>query len=250
MNKQRTPKSAYYALLSVAVAILASVLLVYIMIRMYLPGFIEAVQTGNELAVEHYFDSLGRWQSYVIMWIFAYIQVISIVIPEPLVQIAAGAVCGSVNGTLIVYSAEIAAHMTVFFVAQHATRLLRYISEERPTFGKLLNTVSFSENRTYYIAMALLTPGLPNWVIPYAAANSRMKWYTFLLALMIALPLPIWFTCLAADFLTRGDWLFSICSIGGLWLFVGLLFIGRRRIPEIMWRYWEKIRYRIRRVKK
>lgn len=234
MNKQHTPKSAYYALLGVAGAILISVLLVYLMVRMYLPGFIEAIKTRDELIVEAYFDSLGRWQSYVIMWFLAYIQVISIVIPAALVHVVAGAVCGSLKGTLIVYTAEIAAHMTVFTVAARATRLLRYISEERPTFGKLLNTLQFSENRTYYISMALLTPGLPNWVIPYAAANSRMKWYTFLIALIVALPLPIYFTCLAADFLTQGDWMFSILSIGGLWLFVGLLFIGRQRIPDIL----------------
>ena len=234
MSEQRTPKSAYYALLGVAAAIVLSVLLCFLMFRMYLPGFIEAVQTGDEAIVEHYFDSLGRWQSYVIMWIFAYIQVISIVIPAPLVQAVAGAVCGSVKGTLIVYTAEIAAHMSVFFIASHAGMLLRYLSYERPTFGKLLDTLSFSENRTYYISMALLTPGLPNWVIPYAAANSRMKWYTFLAALILGLPLPIYFTCLAADFLTKGDWMFSVLSIGGLWLFVGLLFIGRQRIPEVL----------------
>ncbi|MBQ9421660.1 MAG: VTT domain-containing protein [Lachnospiraceae bacterium] len=234
MKEQHTPRSAYYALLGVLGAILISVLLVYLIVRMYLPGFIEAVRTRDELVVEAYFDSLGHWQTYVIMWFFAYIQVISIVIPAALVHVVAGAVCGTTMGTLISYTAAVAAHMTVFAVATRATRLLRYISEERPTFGKLLNTLQFSENRTYYIAMALLTPGLPNWVIPYAAANSRMKWYTFLTALLMALPAPIYFTCLAADFLTQGDWMFSILSIGGLWLFVGLLFIGRQRIPDIL----------------
>ena len=242
MNDQRTPRSAYYALAAIAAAILLSAFLVYVMIRMYLPGFIEAVQTRDETVVEAYFDSLGHRNTYLIMGLFAYLQVISIVIPAALVHVVAGAVCGSVKGTLIVYVAEIAAHMTVFLVAQHARRLLNYISEERPTFGKLLNTLQFSENRTYYISMALLTPGLPNWVIPYAAANSRMKWYTFLLALIIALPLPIWFTCLAADLLTQGDWVFSIMSIAGLWLFVGLLFIGRKRIPDRLWDIWYRIK--------
>ncbi len=246
MREQHTPRSAYYALLGVAAAILLSVLLVYLMVRMYLPGFIDAVRTGDELAVEAYFDSLGHWQSYVIMWFFAYIQVISIIIPAALVHVVAGAVCGTLKGTLICYTAAIAAHMTVFAIASHATRLLRYISEERPTFGKLLNTLSFSENRTYYISMALLTPGLPNWAIPYAAANSRMKWYTFLTALIIALPLPIYFTCLAADLLTQGDWLFSILSIGGLWLFVGLLFIGRRQVPDLLKDLVFRVRSKIR----
>ena len=245
MKDIRAPRSAYYALAAIAAAVLLAVLLVYLMIRMYLPGFIEAIKTKDAAVVESYFDSLGHWQTYILMWFFAYLQVVSIVIPAALVRVVAGAVCGSRMGTLIVYTSNIAAHLSVFVVASHARRLLQYISEERPTFGKMLDTLQFSENRTYYIAMALLTPGLPNWVIPYAAANSRMKWYTFLLALIIALPLPIYFTCLAADFLPPGDWAFSIMSIVGLWLFVGLLFIGRKWIPDYLWDIWRSIKSRL-----
>ncbi len=242
--REKTPKSAYIALGAFALVLLAAVLLVAGILRYYVPGFLEAVRTHDEAAIEAFFESQDHLQSYLLMWFLAYVQVISIVIPAAVVHVAAGAVLGSVEGTLVVYTAELAAHMTVFFIARHARKLLLYISQERPTFGRLLNSLQFNENRTYYIAMALLTPGLPNWIIPYAAANSRMKPYTFLLALLIALPLPIYFTCLAADFLTHGDYLFSIISIASLYLFVGLLFIGRRRIPGRLKDLWVRLEER------
>lgn len=240
LTDRKKPKSAYYALAAYVFVIVLAVVLVMLLLYAYVPGLIEALRSGNKGQVEAFFREQEGTRSAVMIWIISYIQVISIIIPRTPVYAAAGAVCGTWEGTFLCVTANIAAHMTVFYIARRARNLMQYIAEEHPSFGRALDRFKFRRYRTYYICMAVLVPGVPNWIIPYAAANSRMEPGMYLIALIISLPLPIFFVCLAADLLVHSDILFSVITVGILYLIVGILFLVRNKLPDKLRRMYER----------
>ena len=122
--------------------------------------------------------------------------------------------------------------MTVFALGKRAKKLLNTLAVTNPRLGKLMNVLSVSRNRTYVTVMVLLAPGLPNGIIPYAAANSGIVAKAYLLALCVALPLPTLITCAAGKGILAGDWLISVIMLGALYAIVGVLFVNRDRLPD------------------
>lgn len=94
----------------------------------------------------------------------------------------------------------------------------------------MLNSVRNSKNPWFYTILAFITPGLPNGIIPYAAAHANMKPKQFFAAVCISMPIPTLLTCLAGSYLVTGDWLFTVLIEGGMFAVVGLLFHKRSAV--------------------
>lgn len=94
----------------------------------------------------------------------------------------------------------------------------------------MLNSVRNSKNPWFYTILAFITPGLPNGIIPYAAAHANMKPKQFFAAICISMPIPTLLTCLAGSYLVTGDWLFTVLIEGGMFAVVGLLFHKRSAV--------------------
>ena len=95
---------------------------------------------------------------------------------------------------------------------------------------KLLNSVRSSKDPWFYTILAFITPGLPNGIIPYAAANAGMRPKHFIAAIFISLPFPTLLTCAAGSFILEGNWFFTVLTGIVLFSFVGILFFNRTRL--------------------
>ena len=217
MEKQQS-RSAAISLAVIAFVILVAIGLVVELIRLYAPGVWAAFSSGNGNAC--------------LLWLLSFVQVVSIVLPSLPIQLVAGIVLGPWIGTAVCLSAGILSHMTVFALGKRAKKLLNTVAVTNPKLGKLMNVLSVSRNRTYVTVMVLLAPGLPNGMIPYAAANSGIVAKAYLLALCVALPLPTLITCAAGKGILAGDWLISVIMLGALYAIVGVLFVNRDRLPD------------------
>ena len=171
MEKQQS-RSAAISLAVIAFVILVAIGLVVELIRLYAPGVWAAFSSGNGNALEACFEGEGRVYSACLLWLLSFVQVVSIVLPSLPIQLVAGIVLGPWIGTAVCLSAGILSHMTVFALGKRAKKLLNTVAVTNPRLGKLMNVLSVSRNRTYVTVMVLLAPGLPNGIIPYAAANS------------------------------------------------------------------------------
>ena len=240
MEKQQS-RSAAISLAVIAFVILVAIGLVVELIRLYAPGVWAAFSSGNGNALEACFEGEGRVYSACLLWLLSFVQVVSIVLPSLPIQLVAGIVLGPWIGTAVCLSAGILSHMTVFALGKRAKKLLNTVAVTNPKLGKLMNVLSVSRNRTYVTVMVLLAPGLPNGIIPYAAANSGMAANRYLLALLIALPLPTWVTCAAGDLILSGDWMFSIIMMAVLFAAVGLLLLVRDSLPDRLYDFLDKL---------
>jgi len=233
-------KSAAITLAAMIFVLLLAVGLVVELLRIYVPDIWAALSSGKDGALEACLEGQSKTYSACLLWLLSFVQVISIVLPSLPIQLAAGIVLGSWLGAAVCLSGSVLSHMTVFFLAKHAKKQLNALADSSPRMRKMLGTLSVRRNRTYYTVMVLLAPGLPNGIIPYAAANSGIAPSRYLLALLIALPLPTWVTCAAGDLILSGDWMFSIGMMAVLFAVVGLLLLVRDSLPDRLYRFLDK----------
>ena len=174
VQKQES-RSAAISLAVIAFVILIALWLVVEILRIYAPGVWAAFSSGNGNALETCFEGADTGYSVFLLWVLSFVQILSIVLPAMPVQLVAGIVLDPWLGTAVCLTAYFAAHMAVFTAAKRAHKLLGTIAASNPKLQKLMNTLSVSHNRTYLTVVVLLAPGLPNGMIPYAAANSGMS---------------------------------------------------------------------------
>ena len=137
-------------------------------------------------------------------------QVLSLVIPAMPVQLAAGLAYGPWLGFLTSFSASAVANMSVYLLARRLAPVIRRLVADTPKAAKLLDSVRSSKDPWFYTILAFITPGLPNGIIPYAAANAGMRPKQFLAAIFISLPFPTLLTCAAGSFILEGNWMLTV----------------------------------------
>ena len=229
--KQHPPeRTKRLAVIAAAAVILVMVLLIIETFRLLLPGLWTAFSSGDEQALSDYLTSEGRLRSFLTLWFLAFVQVVSLVIPAMPVQLAAGIAYGPWKGFVTSFSASVAANFLVFLLARRLAKVIELLTANSPKANKLLNSVRNSKNPWFYTILAFITPGLPNGIIPYAAANAGMRPKQFLAAIFISLPFPTLLTCAAGSFILEGNWILTVLVGVVLFSFVGILFFNRTRL--------------------
>ena len=223
MPERANKREKRLAMLVVAAVVVVTVLLIVETFRLLLPGLWTVFSAGDEQALSDYLTSQGRLRSFLTLWFLAVVQVLSLVIPAMPVQLAAGLAYGPWLGFLTSFSASAVANMSVYLLA-------RRLVADTPKAAKLLDSVRSSKDPWFYTILAFITPGLPNGIIPYAAANAGMRPKQFLAAIFISLPFPTLLTCAAGSFILEGNWILTVLVGVVLFSFVGILFFNRTRL--------------------
>ena len=223
MPERANKREKRLAMLVVAAVVVVTVLLIVETFRLLLPGLWTVFSAGDEQALSDYLTSQGRLRSFLTLWFLAVVQVLSLVIPAMPVQLAAGLAYGPWLGFLTSFSASAVANMSVYLLA-------RRLVADNPKAAKLLDSVRSSKDPWFYTILAFITPGLPNGIIPYAAANAGMRPKQFLAAIFISLPFPTLLTCAAGSFILEGNWILTVLVGVVLFSFVGILFFNRTRL--------------------
>ena len=229
MKQQPPERTKRLAVIAAAAVILVMVLLIIETFRLLLPGLWTAFSSGDEQALSDYLTSEGRLRSFLTLWFLAFVQVVSLVIPAMPVQLAAGIAYGPWKGFVTSFSASVAANFLVFLLARRLAKVIELLTANSSKANKLLNSVRNSKNPWFYTILAFITPGLPNGIIPYAAANAGMRPKQFLAAIFISLPFPTLLTCAAGSFMLEGNWLFTVLTGIVLFSFGGILFFNRTK---------------------
>ena len=240
MTEARKDKLTAIALMAAILSL--TVFLIVETFTLMLPGLWSVFTSGDEQAMSEYLNSQGTVRSFMTLWFLSFVQVLSIVIPAMPVQLAAGIAYGPWKGFLSSFSASVLANMAVFMLARRLLRAINKLTGHSPKIKKLLNSVRNSKDPWFYTILAFLTPGLPNGIVPYAAAEANMTPKRFFAAIMLSLPIPTICTCAAGSLILSGDWTFSILLGVLLYAFVGTLFFKREKI--LVWAHEAWARYK------
>lgn len=230
--QNKSKKSAIRSLAVMVLFLLIAIGLVVELLRIYVPNVWAAFSSGDENALQTCFDGQSTAYSAGLLWLLSFVQILSVVLPAMPVQLVAGIVLGPWLGCAVCLTACMAAHIAVFYAATHAQTSLAALEEASPKLKKARDALSVKRNRTYYTTILLLAPGLPNGIIPYAAAHAGLQGWRYFLALLLALPVPTFVTCLAGDLLLSGVWWVGIVMLATLYILVGVLFLRRDSLPD------------------
>lgn len=229
--QNKSKRSAVRSLAAMVLFLLIAIGLVVELLRIYVPNVWAAFSSGDENALQACFDGQNTAYSAGLLWLLSFVQILSVVLPAMPVQLVAGIVLGPWLGCAICLTACMAAHIAVFYAATHAQTSLAALEEASPKLKKARDALSVKRNRTYYTTILLLAPGLPNGIIPYTAAHAGLQGRRYFLALLLALPVPTFVTCLAGDLLLSGVWWVGIAMLATLYILVGVLFLRRDSLP-------------------
>lgn len=197
-----------------------------------LPELIAVLKSGDEKEIENYLASAGSWEGFLCTVLLQFLQVVSIVIPGMPIQIAAGAVYGMFRASVFCYFGYVSANVVVFSVARHVGGSFADQISSKFKGNRLTDKLN-AVNPGFAVALGCLMPGIPNGIIPYLAAQTKLSHRQFTAAVAFGSLFPIVASCMTGHFLLVGNYLFSVIMIVLLWVIIILLMKNQDRVLKL-----------------
>ncbi|HRX58610.1 MAG TPA: VTT domain-containing protein [Eubacteriales bacterium] len=237
------------ASLVAALAVIA--LIVVIALNAILPGFFDILEHGDQTEIEAYIRSFGSIRGVLLAFLLQFIQILSIFFPGGPIQIAIGLVFGTLEGFLICHLGYVLANLLVFYSARRlGNRIDQLFSGSNRT--KKLKFISNAQHPGFVVALSCLMPLLPNGLVPYIAARTKITTLRFTISVYLGSIPTLLLLCAIGNKILQGDYLKVALLCGLLVAGVLILYFNRNRIfalGERIQTNWERAR-ELRREKK
>jgi len=227
------------SILLLVLCVTAFVVLAFQLIRKYLPGLIPVFESGDETAIENYIRGMGSFQSVMITGMLQFIQIISIILPGWAIQIPAGIIFGAFYGYLICQTAYALANFAVFLFAR---KLGSRINDLVPGGKKLikvrvLEDAEFPELTVFF---ACMMPGVPNGIVPYIAARTKITTKNFLISMLAGSFPNILMQCAIGNRIMNSDYLFAGILLAAVLGLMCVTYLFRKKLIAFAHRMEEK----------
>lgn len=170
----------------------------------------ELIKRGNEDEIAAYLNSQSSWGGYFVLFIIQALQVVSIFFPGMVIQIAGALIYGWWRSFLICWLGFVFGNALVFVVARVLGKSIQFaFASEGKKENWLMQKIN-DGNPTFVVAIACLVPGVPNGIIPYIAARTKISVKSFVLAVACSSWIQIILNCIAGHFLRNGQYMFMI----------------------------------------
>jgi uncharacterized membrane protein YdjX (TVP38/TMEM64 family) len=229
LNKQPSRRTTVLRIASLVAALLLIALIVVIAINAILPGFLDVLEHGDQAETEQYIRSFGSIRGVLLAFMLQFIQILSIFFPGGPIQIAIGIVFGTLEGFIICHLGYVSANVFVFFSARRlGNRLDQLFAGSNRT--KRLKFISEAQHPGYVVALSCLMPFLPNGLVPYIAARTKITTLNFLISVYFGSVPTLLVLCAIGNKILLGDYLKVALLCGLLVVGVLLLYLYRRKL--------------------
>ena len=212
--------------------------LVYLAFGQAAPELLPLLRSGDEEKIAAYLGSQNSITGILSTALLAFLQPVSIILPGAPIQIAAGVVYGTLKGFLICHISYVLSNLVVFYLARVlGQKMDRYVSR----FSEKVNFLQDTQYPAYMTAMACLIPVVPNGIIPYAAARTRMRFHEFLIAVVLGSFFPILVMCAIGKRILQGEYFYAAALLGFCLVVVIILTLLRKPIVKLMHKVGQKI---------
>ncbi|HOG00713.1 MAG: TVP38/TMEM64 family inner membrane protein YdjZ [Firmicutes bacterium ADurb.Bin248] len=181
--------------------------LIYFAIQSVLPGFLEVLEQGDEQEIEGYMRSFAGLRGLAMAFLLQFIQVVSIICPGGPIQIAAGVVFGFWRGYAVCEAGYLAANAAVFAAARRLGPGMERLFPVGEGGKSRLNFIGNSKNPAFMVFLGCVTPVLPNGIVPYVAARTKIRPGRFALAVFLGSTPTFMMLCALGNRLLQGDFL-------------------------------------------
>ncbi len=226
---QRNTKAKILRILLVLLCIAAIFLIAYYALNRMLPGFLGVLERGDETSIEEYIRSCGSYKGMLIAFLLQFFQIISIFFPGGPIQIAIGIIFGTWQGFFICHVGYVSANALVFFVARRLGSSVTSVFSSGSGKNKL-SFITKSKHPAFVVSLACLMPFLPNGLVPYVAAMTKIRFWAFFLAVWAGSIPCLLLLCTIGGRLLKGDYLAAILFCALLVGCIILLYCLRKQL--------------------
>lgn len=215
----------------VLVAAFAVVLTIILLsLNAILPGFSDVLEHGDQQELVQYIRGFGSVGGVVLAFLLQFIQIISIFFPGGPIQIAIGVVFGTLWGFIICHIGYVLANIVVFYSARKLGNRLDQLFSESGNKASRFRFLTEAQHPSFVVALSCLIPLLPNGLVPYIAARTKITFCQFLISVYLgSIPTLLMLNAIGNKLL-QGDYgkvvLLGVLLVAG----VALLYLLRKRI--------------------
>ena len=192
-------------------------------------GLFQVLSKGDDKAIQEYLSSMGHWEGLLSTFMLSILQVVSIVLPGPVFQVAGAVIFGWWRSFLVCWTGFVCGNGLVFFLARFFGRSLTEALGLEQKNGWLLNKMNSADPR-FVTALACMIPGIPNGIIPYVAQRCDMRLYSFVFAIAASSWINILLNCIAGHFLARGEYMFTFIAFALQLVILAVVALNKDRI--------------------
>lgn len=187
MNQDKPSVSSkwqtFLRILSLLLLIAVISAIIVVALNAILPGFIDTLEQGDQATIVNYIRSFDSFQSVLLAFFLQFFQIISVFFPGGPIQVAIGIVFGTLDGFLICLAGYVLANLFVFFSARRLGNRFDQLFSKSST-GKL-KFITDAKHPGYVVALSCLIPLLPNGLVPYIAAKTKITTLQFFASILI-----------------------------------------------------------------
>ena len=197
---KKVNRKTIYILVTVAIALTALLCWVLTIVQMVI-----LVQSNDRVALSEFLAAQKGFTGYFALYLISILQVVSIILPGMVFQVAGAWIFGWWRSFLICWAGFVTGNAIVFFLARFFGRSLIEAMGIEQRSSWLLDKMNSADPRIVTM-LACLVPGVPNGIIPYVASMCDMRLYSFVIAIAVSSWVPILLNCLAGHFLFNGQY--------------------------------------------
>lgn len=177
INSTRRNNLLRILVLAAAFAVVLTIIL--LSLNAILPGFADEIQHGDQQELVRYIRGFGSVGGVALALLLQIVQIISIFFPGGPIQIAIGVVFGTLWGFIICHVGYVLANIAVFFSARRLGNRLEQLFSENDEKESRFRFLTDSQHPSFVVALACLIPMLPNGLVPYIAARTKITFWQF-----------------------------------------------------------------------
>ena len=231
MNQaSHTRNNKLMRVLLLVVAFVVALSIILLSLNAILPGFSDVLQRGDQQELVRYIRGFGSVGGVALALLLQIIQIISIFFPGGPIQIAIGVVFGTLWGFVICHVGYVLANILVFFSARKLGIRMDHLFTESSAKSTRFRFITEAQHPGFVVALSCLIPLLPNGLVPYIAARTKITLWQFLVSVYFgSIPTLLMLNAIGNKLL-HGDYLKVALLCGALVVGVALLYLFRKRL--------------------
>lgn len=215
-------------ILTLIFAFVVVLFIILLALNAILPGFAEVLQRGDQQELVQYIRGFGSIGGVTLAFLLQFIQIISIFFPGGPIQIAIGIVFGTFLGFIICHTGYVLANMLVFLSARKLENRLDQLFSETGSKESRFHFLTEAKHPGFVVALSCLIPLLPNGLVPYIAARTKITFGQFLLSVYLGSIPTLFLLNAIGNKLLNGDYQMVVLLGGGLVIGVALMYLLRK----------------------
>lgn len=196
--------------------LLLTILLIYLAFGKSFRSLLPYIREGDRDAIVTYLSGEDAIMGMISVALLSALQVVSVVMPGMAIHIAAGVLYNWWKAFLLCYGGFVGGNMAVFWFVRHLGKKSPY-NINLGTVGTKVMDLLTAAPPMFTVIVAFMIPGVPNGIVPYLAAKSGLTQKQYFIGTATGSWMQILASCLAGNFLIRGNIMFSVIAIFVQW---------------------------------